>query len=128
MPEISSPVRNDDGSTVFVLPAAVLFQPNSPNCSTRLAAQRELDDVVAAAGAAAHTVSVVGHTADDGSGPDGGGPLSTERAEIVRDLLVEMGVPAASVTDVRGVGAAEPLVEPSDSPANRAVVTLTRTG
>nr|MDT0663872.1 OmpA family protein [Micromonospora sp. DSM 115978] len=77
------------------------------------------------------TVSVVGHTADDGSGPDSGGPLSTRRAEVVRDLLVEMGLPASSIRDVRGVGAREPLVQPPDSPANRTVVvtvTTTTTG
>jgi OOP family OmpA-OmpF porin len=65
-------------------------------------------------------IALTGHT--DSSGPEPGNlTLSRERAEAVRQALVERGIPADGLR-TRGVGSSEPVegLDPSD-PANRRI-------
>lgn len=85
-------------------------------------ASRELVDEVAAAlrPCLGSIIAITGHS--DASGPEPGNiELSFERAEAVRQALVERGIPADGLR-VRGVGSRFPVegLEPED-PANRRI-------
>lgn len=67
------------------------------------------------AGWAASEVMVIGHTDRVGSA-QGNDALSVKRAEAVRDLLVEAGIPAGKL-EVAGRGEREPLVPTEDEVA-----------
>ena len=60
-------------------------------------------------------VTVVGHTDRVGS-PESNDALSLKRAAAIRDLLVEIGIPRASI-EVVGRGEREPLVQTADGQA-----------
>jgi outer membrane protein OmpA-like peptidoglycan-associated protein len=104
------------------LPAAALFQPDSAELINRTATARYLRDVARRIIARAATVTIVGHTALDHDGLHGSPRLSIDRAEAIRRILVELGVPPASITRVTGVGATRPVWQPPKNPRNRVVV------
>ena len=62
-------------------------------------------------------VQIVGYTDDDGS-PEANLELSQERADAVKDYLVDRDVPADDLTTL-GRGEEDPLV-PNDTPENKA--------
>ena len=62
-------------------------------------------------------VQIVGYTDNDGS-PEANLELSQERADAVKDYLVDRDVPADDLTTL-GRGEEDPLV-PNDTPENKA--------
>ncbi|MFW5828102.1 MAG: OmpA family protein [Alkalispirochaeta sp.] len=62
-------------------------------------------------------VEIVGHTADIGT-QQSQLTLSTQRAEAVREYLVELGIPEQNLS-ATGVGGSRPIVTGSDSEALR---------
>lgn len=74
------------------------------------------------AGRPAPEITVIGHTDSVGE-LEANDALSRERAAAVREMLIEAGVPAASI-DVAGRGEREPVIktpDDTDEPLNRRV-------
>nr|MDT0667392.1 OmpA family protein [Micromonospora sp. DSM 115978] len=96
VPDIEPPVVEGDVREVSI-PSSVLFFANSAELLLPDDARRVLRDEVVSLYRSGATVRIVGHTADDGSGPGSGVALSQQRADVVRDVLVDLGLPAEAV-------------------------------
>ncbi|MGH3861628.1 OmpA family protein [Actinokineospora sp.] len=92
------------------LPSDILFGPDS---AVLLPTAEPLLARLAAAAPPGARVSLVGHTASVGPA-ESARELSRQRASAVRDGLIRLGVPAASIT-VDGVGYDQPLVADRDA-------------
>jgi flagellar motor protein MotB len=124
VPTVAVPPPATFSDSTCTVAAPALFVYGTADLVNRDSAVGDLRDCAQVAASGRYTISITGHTSQDpGTGPSGGGPLSTARAEAVRDLLVnDLAVPAALITQVRGVGASRPLCSPVDAACNRAVV------
>ncbi|TCC56521.1 OmpA family protein [Kribbella pittospori] len=104
------------------LSAATYFAPDKAVLLDRQATLRALGPCARSIGATTQ-VSVEGHTSSTAKRPNNpvAIKLSTQRAQVVAGLLVELGV-ARNRIDVKGYGnARQPFPDPSD-PRNRCVV------
>ncbi|HEY7811640.1 MAG TPA: OmpA family protein [Nakamurella sp.] len=121
--EGSGPIRT------CTLPTPALFRPNEAALIDKSATLTALAECVGTVDPSTK-ITVQGHTAAvPGGDPQGAVDLSTQRATEVAVLLQEVGVPAANITSVVGLGDAAPLVQPASDPGNRAVVvTFTSAG
>jgi OOP family OmpA-OmpF porin len=117
--ETPPPLRCQDDVDALLRSRTIRFEESS----TRIdAASSDLIDEVAASlrPCLGSIIALTGHT--DSSGPEPGNlELSRERAEAVRQALVQRGIPADGLR-IRGVGSSEPVegLDPSD-PANRRI-------
>lgn len=120
------PLAAGPGETVWNLDSEALFAADSAELLP--AAEKALAGAAASISGRGATVSVVGHTWRVGPA-DGARALSLVRARAVADELMRCGVPAASITGVRGAGYDEPLPASGgrDEAASNRVVTLTVT-
>lgn len=121
-----SPLVDGRGETVWSLDSEALFAPDSAVLLP--AARTALTDASASVVARGATVSVIGRTWRVGP-PEGAQALSRDRARAVADYLVGAGVPASSITSVRGVGYDDPLPATAgrDAAASNRSVTITVT-
>lgn len=117
--ETPPPLHCQDDVDALLRARTIRFEESS----TRIdAASSDLVDEVADAlrPCLGSIIALTGHT--DSSGPEPGNlELSQQRAEAVRQALVERGIPADGLR-TRGVGSSEPVkgLDPSD-PANRRI-------
>jgi outer membrane protein OmpA-like peptidoglycan-associated protein len=110
----------------FVMPAALLFEPNQAILLDAQEARVQLRTVVDHV-TRTTTLTIRGHTAFVAGAPQDGVPLSRQRAQVIERLLRQLGVHPAAITKVDGVGHRDPLVQPSDDPRNRVVVVVLTT-
>lgn len=120
---------------VSLTDSEVSFVPDEATLIDQAAAQQAIASVVATLTAnPSATVSIYGSCASS-SREDHGVPLSTERANVVRDLLVASGIDASRIIAVEGVGdqgnayvehypdlAADGVTQTADAQKNRRVV------
>lgn len=117
--ETARPLHCQDDVDALLRARTIRFEESS----TRIdAASSDLIDEVANSlrPCLGSIIALTGHTDSSGSEP-GNLALSRERAEAVRQALVQRGIPADGLR-IRGVGSSEPVegLDPSD-PANRRI-------
>lgn len=132
IPDPSDKINSaEQGATrTCTLPSPALFVPDQDALIDKAATLTALGDCVGTLDSTTK-IAVAGHTAAvaGGGDPAVAVDLSTRRATAVAALLRELNVPAENITEVKGFGDTQPLVEPSSDPANRAVVvTFTSAG
>ena len=115
----ATPLHCQDDVKALLNARTIRFEESSARID---AASGELVDEVAIAlrPCLGSIIAITGHT--DSSGPEPGNlALSSERAEAVRDALIERGIPADGLR-VRGMGSRSPVpgLAPTD-PANRRI-------
>ncbi len=129
VPAVSS-VHGSHG-TIVTMPDLLLFQFNS---ATLVPTANAILQPIAGQARSQHLgVSITGYASPEGSA-DYNIALSERRANAVRDRLIALGLPAAQITDVTGVGAAGQspdsclinghLDEARCAPLRRVVITL----
>lgn len=120
------PLADGPGQTVWSLDSEALFAPDSAVLLP--AARSALTEAAGAVVARGATVAVVGRTWRVGPA-EGARALSRDRAGAVADFLVGAGVPASSITSVRGVGYDDPVpaAPGRDEASSNRSVTLTVT-
>jgi len=104
VPQIDSEVGPGDVTTT-TLPADALFAFDSATPDP--SALQALQPLASAARARHLRVAVTGYASPDGGTADYNRDLSQRRADAVRDLLVQLGVPANQFDAVKGVGVDE---------------------
>lgn len=105
----AAPAPSELGAALELAP--ITFESSAATLTD--SGRTELDKVVAYLAENPQSVEVAGHT--DTTGPeDLNQQLSQERADAVRQYLVDQGVPADSVT-ATGYGETQPLVTPDDN-------------
>lgn len=105
----AAPAPSELGAALELAP--ITFESSAATLTD--SGRTELDKVVAYLGENPQSVEVAGHT--DTTGPeDLNQQLSQERADAVRQYIVDQGVPADSVT-ATGYGETQPLVTPDDN-------------
>lgn len=98
-------VKEEERGLVLTLSGSVLFRSGSADLLP--SAKRRLDEVAAALQKANNPLVIEGHT--DSQGPESlNEELSDQRAEVVRDYLVEQGVSAERIR-ARGLGESRPV-------------------
>ncbi|MDA3951015.1 MAG: OmpA family protein [Spirochaeta sp.] len=100
---------------VLLVSDQITFQPNSAELTP--GAQEALDEIYDQLRSVESRIEILGHTADIGS-PQSQVRLSTERAESVRDYLIERGI-SESQLSATGMGGSRPLSEDTDPAALR---------
>lgn len=86
------------------VPASLLFQSNSAAVISY--ADKILRPIAQRARSQHLLVSITGYASPDGGTTAYNSALSLQRAQTVRDRLIELGVPAGQITQVTGVGTA----------------------
>ncbi|MBF5044809.1 OmpA family protein [Aggregicoccus sp. 17bor-14] len=98
-------VKEDERGLVLTLSGSVLFRSGSSELLP--AAKRRLNEVADALQKATNPLLIEGHT--DSQGPDSlNEELSDRRAEVVRDYLIDQGVPGDRIR-ARGFGESRPV-------------------
>lgn len=100
---------------VLLVTDQITFRPNSADLTP--AAQEAVSEIYDQLRAVERRIEIVGHTADIGS-PQAQVRLSTERAESVKDYLIELGL-SDSQLSATGVGGSRPLSDDTDPAALR---------
>jgi outer membrane protein OmpA-like peptidoglycan-associated protein len=121
-PPCRPPVTQDirlSAAAFFVVNMAELLDRHAAVASLRPLATRARSAGVA-------RIDITGHTSLDAEGYGAGGPLSLHRALRIRQLLLQLHVPAWKIHRVRGVGPRQPVVQPPSNPKNRVVVVSLR--
>lgn len=105
------------------LASATFFEPDRATLLDRAATLQALQSCVAQVRAAT-VVDVEGHTATVNGGPNSPAAvaLSLQRAQVVAELLVELGVGQDQITRIHGSGNANPPYPDPEDPRNRCVV------
>ncbi len=103
----------DEPDDEMVEPGIYVVRFNPESAMLRTDTQRRLDEVAATVGEHDLLLRIDGHTAIAGT-EEGRRRLSERRAKNVRDYLVEAGVPADRITELRALGASDPLTEDRD--------------
>ncbi len=113
-----------DGDTVGFLPDQAVFRDPA-------AARKTLQDLVSVVNTGRQRIELIGTTAKAGPSEEGRIELSQRRADAVKGVLVELGIPADRIT-TRGVGATWPArvndiapdgsLSPAAAALNRSVI------